>query len=148
MILKRELKLKCSLSSHLCDVFFFNQKKSYDVRISDWSSAVCSSDLVAAHLHATLEGDLQDLFGDGAAPAGDHPRPRLTGNRRVGALGRDRFWSHVLQGDGELAVRPRLLSHLASTMAQPIDAQSPGVHSTTAASGQHRDGDRSCLTIG
>src|SRR3546814_15893360 len=28
------------------DVFFFQQKTAYDMRISDWSSAVCSSDLV------------------------------------------------------------------------------------------------------
>src|SRR3546814_7762473 len=27
--------------------FFFKQKKAYEVRISDWSSDVCSSDLVA-----------------------------------------------------------------------------------------------------
>src|SRR3546814_10230943 len=28
-------------------VFFFKQKTAYDVRISDWSSDVCSSDLTA-----------------------------------------------------------------------------------------------------
>src|SRR3546814_8651274 len=28
--------------------FFFKQKTAYEVRISDWSSDVCSSDLVAA----------------------------------------------------------------------------------------------------
>src|SRR3546814_1628748 len=28
--------------------FFFKQKTAYEMRISDWSSAVCSSDLVAA----------------------------------------------------------------------------------------------------
>src|SRR3546814_6347927 len=27
------------------DIFFFKQKTAYDVRISDWSSDVCSSDL-------------------------------------------------------------------------------------------------------
>src|SRR3546814_18665476 len=32
-------------------MFFFKQKKAYEVRISDWSSAVCSSDLAAAHFH-------------------------------------------------------------------------------------------------
>src|SRR3546814_3739327 len=32
------------LYSH-CVVFFFKQKTAYDVRISDWSSDVCSSDL-------------------------------------------------------------------------------------------------------
>src|SRR3546814_9374805 len=36
--------------TYLCDVmsflfFFFKQKTTYDVRISDWSSDVCSSDL-------------------------------------------------------------------------------------------------------
>src|SRR3546814_16264976 len=29
-------------------VFFFKQKTAYDMRISDWSSDVCSSDLVRA----------------------------------------------------------------------------------------------------
>src|SRR3546814_20221838 len=28
------------------DFFFFNQKTAYDMRISDWSSDVCSSDLL------------------------------------------------------------------------------------------------------
>src|SRR3546814_7896964 len=39
----------------LCLVFFFKQKTAYEMRISDWSSDVCSSDLgddvsVFAHL--------------------------------------------------------------------------------------------------
>src|SRR3546814_5184611 len=29
------------------DVFFFKQKTAYEMRISDWSSDVCSSDLLA-----------------------------------------------------------------------------------------------------
>src|SRR3546814_4771122 len=28
-----------------CDFFFFKQKTAYEMRISDWSSDVCSSDL-------------------------------------------------------------------------------------------------------
>src|SRR3546814_4541278 len=31
-------------------VFFFKQKTAYEMRISDWSSDVCSSDLVGAYL--------------------------------------------------------------------------------------------------
>src|SRR3546814_8870871 len=31
--------------------FFFKQKTAYDVRISDWSSDVCSSDLVPFHAY-------------------------------------------------------------------------------------------------
>src|SRR3546814_19543688 len=30
--------------------FFFKQKTAYEMRISDWSSDVCSSDLPAAHI--------------------------------------------------------------------------------------------------
>src|SRR3546814_9073792 len=32
----------------VCVVFFFKQKTAYEMRISDWSSDVCSSDLGAA----------------------------------------------------------------------------------------------------
>src|SRR3546814_16732456 len=31
----------------LCLFFFFKQKTAYEMRISDWSSDVCSSDLIA-----------------------------------------------------------------------------------------------------
>src|SRR3546814_3917511 len=31
-----------------CFIFFFKQKTAYEMRISDWSSDVCSSDLFAA----------------------------------------------------------------------------------------------------
>src|SRR3546814_2875152 len=30
----------------LCGIFFFKQKTAYELRISDWSSDVCSSDLL------------------------------------------------------------------------------------------------------
>src|SRR3546814_15182565 len=32
-------------------IFFFKHKTAYEMRISDWSSDVCSSDLVARKLH-------------------------------------------------------------------------------------------------
>src|SRR3546814_3317605 len=32
---------------HLCVCFFFKQKTAYEMRISDWSSDVCSSDLTS-----------------------------------------------------------------------------------------------------
>src|SRR3546814_4658803 len=34
--------------------FFFKQKTAYEMRISDWSSDVCSSDLIAQVLQADL----------------------------------------------------------------------------------------------
>src|SRR3546814_4753639 len=41
-------------------VFFFKKKTAYEVRISDWSSDVCSSDLIALKLEA-LTPQLQTL---------------------------------------------------------------------------------------
>src|SRR3546814_9310737 len=35
-------------SSIYCSFFFFKQNTAYEMRISDWSSDVCSSDLVAS----------------------------------------------------------------------------------------------------
>src|SRR3546814_3976532 len=38
--------------------FFFKQKTAYEMRISDWSSDVCSSDLAAAIQHWTDSGKI------------------------------------------------------------------------------------------
>src|SRR3546814_3171365 len=49
------------LLSCLFVFFFFKQKTAYELRISDWSSDVCSSDLQrgdGAGEHASLEADL------------------------------------------------------------------------------------------
>src|SRR3546814_4708623 len=37
-------------------LFFFKQKTAYEMRISDWSSDVCSSDLLVAALPDALQG--------------------------------------------------------------------------------------------
>src|SRR3546814_5885864 len=42
----------------VCFVFFFKQKTAYEMRISEWSSYVCSSDLSKAH-HLSYIGDAQ-----------------------------------------------------------------------------------------
>src|SRR3546814_3637029 len=34
-----------------CIFFFFKQKTAYELRISDWSSDVCSSDLLRSRIH-------------------------------------------------------------------------------------------------
>src|SRR3546814_9308365 len=55
-------------------LLFFKQKTAYEVRISDWSSDVCSSDLEApvpaagqVFFQAALEqSELQQPFGEGA----------------------------------------------------------------------------------
>src|SRR3546814_2132196 len=55
-------------------VFFFKQKTAYEMRISDWSSDVCSSDLriKAAHPDCLLfyrMGDFYEMFFEDAAQA-------------------------------------------------------------------------------
>src|SRR3546814_9283165 len=40
----------CVCYVHTMFVFFFKQKTAYEMRISDWSSDVCSSDLLDAHM--------------------------------------------------------------------------------------------------
>src|SRR3546814_10516626 len=38
--------LVCEFISFILSFFFFKQKTAYEMRISDWSSDVCSSDLI------------------------------------------------------------------------------------------------------
>src|SRR3546814_4888219 len=43
-------------------VFFFKQKTAYEMRISDWSSDVCSSDLQAQEVEVVAKYRDQDRF--------------------------------------------------------------------------------------
>src|SRR3546814_8401101 len=52
----------------LC-VFFFKQKTAYEMRISDWSSDVCSSDLSPCLSARQLAGAVRDRAG-GRPPVG------------------------------------------------------------------------------
>src|SRR3546814_2925244 len=54
----------------LCGFVFFKQKTAYEMRISDWSSDVCSSDLSAAFAGPTMAGKRQ-------SPPTSETRPRL-----------------------------------------------------------------------
>src|SRR3546814_4946652 len=44
--------------SHVVFIFFFKQKTAYELRISDWSSDVCSSDLLCR----IVEGNTHQLL--------------------------------------------------------------------------------------
>src|SRR3546814_7213575 len=70
-----------------CVFFFFKQKTAYEMRISDWSSDVCSSDLLALSIgqgHAS--GDPREAGPDGSFGAPKKERHCNTG----------RFWSFGL----------------------------------------------------
>src|SRR3546814_14481245 len=45
--------------------FFFKQKTAYEMRISDWSSDVCSSDLLAAPSSKVMADIVAEAFPDG-----------------------------------------------------------------------------------
>src|SRR3546814_5188085 len=58
------LVVRCMLICELLVFFFFTQKTAYEMRISDWSSDVCSSDLTDEARRKYLEGmdgDIDDL---------------------------------------------------------------------------------------
>src|SRR3546814_2512831 len=61
--------------------FFFKQNPAYEMRISDWSSDVCSSDLPLADLPARDRGADGQRNPPSQARGGDHPR-RGTDARR------------------------------------------------------------------
>src|SRR3546814_8985184 len=43
-----------ALALVVCSVIFFKQKTAYEMRISDWSSDVCSSDLIMEGVRALI----------------------------------------------------------------------------------------------
>src|SRR3546814_4441096 len=93
--------------------FFFKQKTAYEMRISDWSSDVCSSDLLA-HLVADVQVELavgldvdrirapaverrgQELVAPVVGRA-DLPRPLVVEADQVGQIGRASCRERVCQ---------------------------------------------------
>src|SRR3546814_3676729 len=53
----------CFFSFSRISLFFFKQKTAYEMRISDWSSDVCSSDLFSTPASAQLLGGSGGLGG-------------------------------------------------------------------------------------
>src|SRR3546814_16827502 len=88
----------------MCCFFFFKQKTAYEMRISDWSSDVCSSDLVAVHVVGVeaVDAHRQGL----AAPVDLVQRLDDILARLLLVVGRDRILEveehHVGRGVGSL----------------------------------------------
>src|SRR3546814_7752839 len=53
-------------------VFFFKQKTAYEMRISDWSSDVCSSDLIFVEIHENVRGEDVFIIQSTSYPANDN----------------------------------------------------------------------------
>src|SRR3546814_1149287 len=80
-------------------IFFFKQKTAYEMRISDWSSDVCSSDLAIRY---RFDGTLLRLVGARAGAPARHAAvalpPGRSEERRVGkecvSTCRSRWWPY------------------------------------------------------
>src|SRR3546814_8832632 len=82
-------------------VFFFKQKTAYEMRISDRSSDVCSSDLLDGRDDMVRD---QSIFGDSARPVRgvEADQPHEAARR-----GRERARRHP--GDGHARLQPVIL---------------------------------------
>src|SRR3546814_2082780 len=86
-------------------VFFFKQKTAYEMRISDWSSDVCSSDLLAEYADAWA--------GQGVRAWADRwwEMPVEVGNDIAPLIG---------AGDGEVAMIPNVTIGQAAVLSAEI----------------------------
>src|SRR3546814_4202291 len=107
--------------------FFFKQKTAYEMRISDWSSDVCSSDLIDLRLISPFAdafgGERESLDALGARPAEPRRLGLVAGDDRdlvgpVGCLGRFGQRHHVRSAprdkDGDFG-----LIHIAFPQRRP-----------------------------
>src|SRR3546814_13369558 len=90
-------------------VFFFKQKTAYEMRISDWSSDVCSSDLLSLEVGAV---PVVDPVGDAAV---DRPGPghAADGGGQGGAVGRCPGEAHGVGHGGALTAHDEVLDLVA-----------------------------------
>src|SRR3546814_9894625 len=68
-------------------LFFFKQKTSYEMRISDWSADVCSSDLVEELLGGGDGEEAGDLVAGDALSAADHGVAKANSTAKVDDTG-------------------------------------------------------------
>src|SRR3546814_7097143 len=102
--------------------FFFKQKTAYDMRISDWSSDVCSSDLVHCYAVAASTGkqpdDLADrVLGDGLVSI-DSALGRHRDRARALAIPESRQWIGYGINHLQLLDHPAVYAQLRQWLAQ------------------------------
>src|SRR3546814_10628470 len=82
-------------------VFFFKQKTAYEMRISDWSSDVCSSDLRAWPRLVQDGGGFHHLHHEGGASAGQVIRSADAGEQAVDDADMRRLRRHIAAHPGQ-----------------------------------------------
>src|SRR3546814_11452886 len=129
-------------------IFFFKQKTAYEMRISDWSSDVCSSDLPAEtcvlaralERHAATRGtDTYAAFEDGArwsfADTLAHVRTSAAGLQALGVRKGDRVL--IMLPNGAMDLRPMFATNWLGRIRVPTNTDS---HATGRASRRDRGG--------
>src|SRR3546814_5855210 len=106
------------LISYEIEVFFFKQKTAYEMRISDWSSDVCSSDL------STLVSPFYVQKGRNRSVA-PSLRPVRAGRKRLSAPVHERV--HVPGNSASVRVEP------VATPAAPCAGPEPASNWSTVA---------------
>src|SRR3546814_2055228 len=80
----------CGLLFHIfcCFFFFFKQKTAYEMRISDWSSDVCSSDLPSARgrILSFISNESVTIMADETG-IDINPAPQANGEDTAPAIG-------------------------------------------------------------
>src|SRR3546814_8197582 len=94
--------------------FFFKQKTAYEMRISDWSSDVCSSDLVAKQMAERFP----DPFKKAAHRAEEYARGLLTGGTLFEELGF--YYIGPVDGHNLSHLLPVLRNVRASSATRPV----------------------------
>src|SRR3546814_1206935 len=94
--------------------FFFKQKTAYEMRISDWSSDVCSSDLLFENRQHRLARD--------RGPAAKHHRNLVLGDQFARLFGEQRPVGGRIDHDGF-----DLLAEQAALLVEIVDHHQDGV---------------------
>src|SRR3546814_19854160 len=108
-------------------IFFFKQKTAYEMRISDWSSDVCSSDLGVRHEEA---GGLSSTTGEGVEANVGERRVAIGNEKMMRRIGiSDENWLGTAQ-EGRAQGRTVMFVAIDGapggllTVADPIDRKS------------------------
>src|SRR3546814_14140372 len=111
------------------EIFYFKQKTAYEMRISDWSSDVCSSDLLAQYVERAI-GAAAAIGADPLAHvvAGDLDHSALDIAQRCNAGRRYRFSfaETAPKGNPPEGNHPERRQRLAADAATAQYAQHPG----------------------
>src|SRR3546814_6544871 len=109
------------------DFFFFKQKTSYEMRISDWSSDVCSSDLSAQQRNGRRSAERLCLQHCRVRQVAQHAAKRNRSDWAVQPLA-NRLWLRTLlrvSRRRDVAIRTSPVQHLHTGRAVACSALTP-----------------------